>query len=66
MTCQSVLAVWNKYGTLATSRKQQPFFISDIGSVCTRDEYAMVDDAPGVAVVEILALEVMSGIFLCL
>jgi hypothetical protein len=41
MTCQSVLAVWNKYGTLATSRKQQPFFISDIGSVCTRDEYAI-------------------------
>jgi hypothetical protein len=57
-----VLAVRSIGETLATSRKHYPFFIADVGSFCTRDECAMVDDAPGVAVVRILALEVRSEI----
>jgi hypothetical protein len=47
---------------LSNLKKTAPIFIADIG-ICTRDECAMVHDAPGVVIVEILASEVRSGIF---
>jgi hypothetical protein len=64
MTCQSALAVRNIYimKNLSNLKKTAPIFIADIG-ICTRDECAMVHDAPGVVIVEILASEVRSGIF---